>query len=306
MKKFSKQTLRGFAAGVAASVLTATLIAPATAATMKQIKVAMGNIKIYVDGELQIPCDATGKQVEPMIYNGTTYLPVRALTSMLTNRPVTWDAAAQAVYIGAKPAVTLNASGENLILTAHGGPMRVLNTFLSSFSEASFSCNDSYTSGDTAKMIDFAFTYNLIHNSSALQYVQLPAGSYMTLPADIIAQTIREYFNTSITHQSTTQHLYQDNWYYAPPADGESYSYCSIADEMYKKPDGTWDVHFFVFSTPGMFITDLMDKREICFLRDVWMYNDLVFCYDGTATLGRKAEGGYYLISYKTVVDELQ
>ncbi len=103
MKKFSKNTIKGFAAGVTATLLTATLIAPAAASTIKQIKVAMGDIKIYIDGDLQIPRDVTGKQVEPMIYEGTTYLPVRALTGMLTDKPVNWDAASQSVYIGEKP-----------------------------------------------------------------------------------------------------------------------------------------------------------------------------------------------------------
>lgn len=76
MKRFPRQTLTGFVAGVTVSALTALLISPAAATTMKQIRVAMGDIRIYVDGNLQIPRDANGKQIEPMLYEGTTYLPV--------------------------------------------------------------------------------------------------------------------------------------------------------------------------------------------------------------------------------------
>ncbi len=121
----------------------------------------------------------------------------------------------------------------------------------------------------------------------------------MSFPADTIAQTVSEYFNTTITHQSTSQYTCRDNRYYAPADSSESYNYCSVADEMYQKSDGTWDVHFVVFSTPEMSITDLMDERGIYFLSDALNYSDLEPLYDGIATLGRKAEGGYYLISYE-------
>ncbi len=52
-------------------------------------------------------------------------------------------------------------SRENLIRTAHGGPMEELNTFLSNFSEAYFPYSEAYSSGDTSKMIDFAFVHNI-------------------------------------------------------------------------------------------------------------------------------------------------
>jgi len=288
-----------FLAGVTSTVIAGTLIFPAAAATLQQIQVSLGGIRIYVDGQLQTPEDVNGNTVEPMIYNGTTYLPVRALTGMLTDKPVTWDGSKRSVYIGVKPSLTLDAQGENLILTAHGGPMRAINTFLSRFSETHFLYGTAFTSGDTEKMIDFAFLHNIINNQSALQYSNLSTGTYMSFPEDTIAQTVREYFNTGITHQSTSRYTYRDNRYYAPAADGENYCYCAIADELYRKADGTWDTHFVVFSTPGMNIIDLMDERDVFFLRDTLRYSDLEPLYEGIATLGRKAEGGYYMISYE-------
>ncbi len=293
MKLFDK--IKFFLAGVTATIIAGTLIFPAAAATLQQIQVSMGDIRIYVDGQIQTPTDVDGNTVEPMIYNGTTYLPVRALTGMLTDKPVAWDGSKRSVYIGTKPSLTLDAQGENLILTAHGGPMRVLNTFLSSFSEVYFPDDSDYSSGDTAGMIDFAFRHNMIHDPSKLQI----SDSYMSLPADAIVQTIREYFNTAITHQNTSQYTYRSNRYYRPIADTGFEGQCSIADEMYRKADGTWDVHFVVFSTPGMNIIDLMDKRDIFFLRDALNDSALEPLYDGIATLGQKEEGGYYLISYK-------
>ena len=103
MLKFEKGTLKGFAAGTLVTVLTLGTILPSSAATMKEIKVAMGGIKIYVDGNLKKPTDVNGNVVEPMIYDGTTYLPVRALTGMLTDKEVAWDQQSQTVYIGQRP-----------------------------------------------------------------------------------------------------------------------------------------------------------------------------------------------------------
>lgn len=59
------------------------------------------NIKIYIDGAEIVPRDATGKTVEPFILDGTTYLPVRAVSSAL-GKEVEWDGATQSVYIGKK------------------------------------------------------------------------------------------------------------------------------------------------------------------------------------------------------------
>ena len=105
MMKFEKGTLKGFVAGTLVTVLTLGTILPSSAATMKEIKVAMGGIKIYVDGNLKKPTDVNGNVVEPMIYDGTTYLPVRALTGMLTDKEVAWDQESQTVYIGQRPDV---------------------------------------------------------------------------------------------------------------------------------------------------------------------------------------------------------
>lgn len=112
MKRMDKKTVKGFATGVLASLLVATTIAPAAASTLREIRVAMGGIQIYVDGNLKKPTDANGNVVEPMIYNGTTYLPVRAVTGMLTDKEVSWDGNKQIVYIGKKP----ESGGESVAL----------------------------------------------------------------------------------------------------------------------------------------------------------------------------------------------
>lgn len=53
-------------------------VAYATNAT-KTIQAAYMNIKLVIDGVPVTPKDSNGTTVEPFIYNGTTYLPVRAV-----------------------------------------------------------------------------------------------------------------------------------------------------------------------------------------------------------------------------------
>lgn len=59
------------------------------------------NIKIYIDGGEIVPKDANGNVVEPFIMNGTTYLPVRAISNAF-GKDVEWDGSTQSVYIGKK------------------------------------------------------------------------------------------------------------------------------------------------------------------------------------------------------------
>lgn len=82
---------------VAAAVLTATVFA-ATPAVMKSIYVQMGGITVtYLGAELDLK-DATGATVEPIVYNGTTYLPVRSVAEA-AGLEVAWDGATSTVAL---------------------------------------------------------------------------------------------------------------------------------------------------------------------------------------------------------------
>jgi hypothetical protein len=65
----------------------------------KTIQVHFNGIKIYVNDKLISPKDGNGKTVEPFIYEGTTYLPVRAVSEAL-GKDVRWDGNTNSVYIG--------------------------------------------------------------------------------------------------------------------------------------------------------------------------------------------------------------
>lgn len=81
-----------------AGIFVATSVSVMAQQVTKSINVSYKNIRIYADGNLV----NTNGSNEAFIYNGTTYLPVRAVGEAF-NRAVDWDAANCSVYIGARP-----------------------------------------------------------------------------------------------------------------------------------------------------------------------------------------------------------
>ena len=105
-----RQKAAWFLSGVAAAVLAASLTSPALAAlAAKTIQVYTG-VDIYVDDLKLEPTDANGNPVEVFVYNGTTYLPVRAVSEAV-GKTVQWEPKTNSVYLGDhkadKPAVWL-------------------------------------------------------------------------------------------------------------------------------------------------------------------------------------------------------
>lgn len=97
MDKKSKRIIAGL---VVVIVLLICSWIPALASNLdKTIVVAYRDIKIYIDGSLITPKDVTGRIVEPFIYEGTTYLPVRAVSEAL-GKEVDWDPKTYSVYVG--------------------------------------------------------------------------------------------------------------------------------------------------------------------------------------------------------------
>ena len=97
-----KERVKGFILGVAC---TSMIVSAATAfadPVTKGITAVYNGIKIFVDGNFVKPTDADGKIVVPFAYEGTTYLPVRAVAQAL-NQPVSWDSSTKSVYIGVNP-----------------------------------------------------------------------------------------------------------------------------------------------------------------------------------------------------------
>ena len=70
------------------------------AGTIEEIRAYLDyGITVKLDGEVQPLYDANGKRIYPITYQGTTYLPVRAVSNML-DIPVQWDGASRTVLLG--------------------------------------------------------------------------------------------------------------------------------------------------------------------------------------------------------------
>jgi len=76
--------------GSIVTILMLSLTITAFASINRGITVTYADIKLNINGSIITPKDAAGNTVEPFIYNGTTYLPVRAVADAL-NSTVTWD-----------------------------------------------------------------------------------------------------------------------------------------------------------------------------------------------------------------------
>ena len=89
MKK--PNNLKWFSLGVIVCLICSTLVTTTLAKqNTENIEVTYRDIKIDINGAIIIPKDANGNPVEPFIYNGTTYLPIRAVGNAL-GMAVGWD-----------------------------------------------------------------------------------------------------------------------------------------------------------------------------------------------------------------------
>ncbi|MCL2386825.1 MAG: copper amine oxidase N-terminal domain-containing protein [Defluviitaleaceae bacterium] len=95
-----KKAIKGYVAGVITTVLLIVLATSVYAAARTQsITVTYNNIRLVVNGTHVIPRDAQGNVIEPFVFGGTTFLPVRAVAEAL-GQEVSWDGNTQTVYVG--------------------------------------------------------------------------------------------------------------------------------------------------------------------------------------------------------------
>lgn len=89
-----------FAGLAAAGMVASFAMGAAAAGALQEIKAYLNSgITIKYEGEAQVMTDAQGARVYPITYNGTTYVPIRAVSNMLDVK-VDWDQASQTVLLG--------------------------------------------------------------------------------------------------------------------------------------------------------------------------------------------------------------
>lgn len=89
---------RNMAAIIALTLLIGMGLPTLASSIKKNISVITG-VTVYLNDTKISTKDANGKLVEPFIYEGTTYLPVRAIADAL-GVPVAWEQSNQGVYLG--------------------------------------------------------------------------------------------------------------------------------------------------------------------------------------------------------------
>jgi hypothetical protein len=105
----NKGTIKGFIAGVVLTALLASGVSVFAAGTVQITVTQDRDVKIIFHGEEQVLKDANGVRVYPLSYDGTIYVPIRAI-SQLFNEPVSWDGDTRSAIIGS--AESAPASGD--------------------------------------------------------------------------------------------------------------------------------------------------------------------------------------------------
>ena len=98
MKKNGRTRLLVF---VLVAVLFAAAAIPAYAALAQKDITVFSGVRIFVDGAELQPTDVKGHDVDAFIYEGTTYVPLRAVGEAL-DAEVSWNSETKTVYVNSK------------------------------------------------------------------------------------------------------------------------------------------------------------------------------------------------------------
>lgn len=89
-----------FFLGMLTMLIIVLMVLPLTTyAATNSIAATLSDMKIYINNKILNLQDENGNKLQPIIYNGRTYLPVR-LISEAVNLPVTYVANTRSVYLG--------------------------------------------------------------------------------------------------------------------------------------------------------------------------------------------------------------
>lgn len=159
-----KKRLQGLFAGILIGITIAGGIVYAAVGT-KTIEVSYNNIKVYKDNVLCELKDANGTVIEPFIYNGTTYMPVRG-TANLADMQVTWDGNTKSVYLWDK----LVPDGTSFIEVCPPYDKSYdCKTYLASNGKSFSMAGEKYSNGITLDFNGGYALFNLNSNYSAIE-----------------------------------------------------------------------------------------------------------------------------------------
>ena len=123
----SRERAKGFVVGVLVATILLSAGSALAASVARNISVTYRNIKIVVNGQQFTPRDSQGNIVEPFIYGGTTFLPLRAVGEAF-GLDVEWDGNTSTVSIGEGGQGASSVSSNSLVgrwAETPGGPVRL-------------------------------------------------------------------------------------------------------------------------------------------------------------------------------------
>ncbi|MBQ8033037.1 MAG: hypothetical protein IJ266_03690 [Elusimicrobiaceae bacterium] len=165
---------RSFVAGMLTMLLIMTLVVPAAATVGKVTKeLEYRDISVTLDGVKLDLKDAKGNPVEPFMFEGTNYLPVRALAESL-GLNVAWDGKTATVVLTSPDAGQKTSFGEGMYLVGKDIPA---GTYL-------LTCNDPKWGAYWSRNSDATGEYGTIianDNFETTSYVTVVAGEYFKL-----------------------------------------------------------------------------------------------------------------------------
>ena len=94
-----RQKMTWYLCGMISAVLVVQLLSPALASAKRSIDVYNNGVSIYIDDVKLNPTNVNGNPVDIFVYNGTTYVPIRAISQGF-GKPVLYDSQTKNVYIG--------------------------------------------------------------------------------------------------------------------------------------------------------------------------------------------------------------
>jgi hypothetical protein len=154
------------------------------AARTENITISFNGIRLVVNGTEVTPRDGAGNVVEPFIWNGTTYLPVRAIATAL-GQEVDWDGNTQTVYIGHRDTTIQPAPMPTPTPTTQGRPLTEVAPFTQRHpSNESSSLNRVWVSHSAViDGVTHNSVINFIRQSSAANYYTIHSlnGQYTIL-----------------------------------------------------------------------------------------------------------------------------
>ena len=157
--KNSKDKIKGFIAGMLAMAVVMA-VGTAIASTQRNISVIFRDIRIVVDGQEITLRDAHGNVVEPFIFEGSTFLPVRAVSEAL-GYAVSWDDETSTVFIGDIP----RQPGDIRIALVAAFPQSIL--FDGSFNEAAHDGIQQFIAAHNVPSANFQFFIAVESNDDA-------------------------------------------------------------------------------------------------------------------------------------------